>query len=184
MKQSLFTQIALSSVVLATGTLGISVNAAPISNANLNHQVLSTTTPTYIAQSTTNPFASIEQAVHTQINQYRQQRGLPPLTIDERISNIARTHSQNMASGAVPFSHDGFQQRVQAIATMIPYRAAAENVAYNMGYSDPATKAVQGWLNSTGHRQNIEGNYNMTGIGVAKNAKGEYYFTQIFIRKR
>lgn len=184
MKQSLFTRIALSSVVLATGTLGIPVNAkTAISSANLNSQVLSTTTPTYIAQST-NPFASIEQAVHAQINQYRQQHGLSLLTIDERISNIARTHSQNMASKAVPFSHDGFQARVQTIGTMIPYRAAAENVAYNMGYSDPATKAVQGWLNSQGHRQNIEGNYNITGIGVAKNAKGEYYFTQIFIRSR
>jgi uncharacterized protein YkwD len=27
----------------------------------------------------------------------------------------------------------------------------------------------------------MEGNYNLTGIGVAKNAEGEYYFTQLFI---
>jgi uncharacterized protein YkwD len=89
-----------------------------------------------------------------------------------------------MASGAVAFSHDGFSERVQAIALVIPYSGAAENVAYNQGHSDPATKAVEGWLKSTGHLANIKGNYNRTGIGIAKNAKGEYYFTQIFILSR
>jgi uncharacterized protein YkwD len=30
----------------------------------------------------------------------------------------------------------------------------------------------------------MEGNFNVTGIGVAKNDKGEYYFTQLFILER
>lgn len=176
--------IALSSVILTGGTLEYSVNAkTSTSTLESNRQILTnTSTSIYLAQ--TNSTASLEQLVHTQINEYRTKRGLAKLTVDERISNIARTHSQNMANGTVPFSHNGFSERVKAIATMIPYRSAAENVAYNKGYSDPATKAVQGWLNSTGHRQNIEGNYNLTGTGVALNAKGEYYFTQIFIRSR
>lgn len=55
---------------------------------------------------------------------------------------------------------------------------------YNQGYSEEATAAVQGWIKSTGHRQNMEGNFNLTGIGVATNAKGQYYFTQMFIRSR
>ncbi len=129
----------------------------------------------------TNSLGAIEQAVHNQVNQYRASLGLAPLSLDSRISSQARAHSQNMASGAVPFSHDGFSQRVQAIAEVISYDGAAENVAYNQGYSDPATQAVQGWLNSTGHRTNIEGGYNLTGIGVAKNSSGEYYFNQVFV---
>jgi uncharacterized protein YkwD len=32
-----------------------------------------------------------------------------------------------------------------------------------------------------GHRKNIEGPYEVTGIGVARNAQGEVYFTQIFV---
>lgn len=177
--------IALSSVILVGGTLEYSVNAKT-SNSTLEsnrHLTNTSNSSIYLAQST-NSLTSIEQTIHTQINDYRTKRGLPKLTIDERISNIARTHSQNMANGKVPFGHNGFSERVKVISTMIPYSAAAENVAYNKGYSDPATKAVEGWLNSTGHRQNIEGNYNLTGIGVALNAKGEYYFTQIFIRRR
>jgi uncharacterized protein YkwD len=129
------------------------------------------------------PYSTLEQSIHQQINQYRQSHKLPPLILDPRISEQARTHSQAMASGKVPFSHQGFEQRVGAIRRVIPDRAAAENVAFNKGYSNPGQQAVQGWIKSPGHRTNIEGDYSLTGIGIAKNAKGEYYFTQIFIRR-
>jgi uncharacterized protein YkwD len=127
---------------------------------------------------------AIVQAVHTQINQYRAKQGLPALKLDSRINQQATNHSQAMASGRVPFSHDGFQQRVQTIGSAIPYSSAAENVAYNQGYRDPATQAVQGWLKSPGHLKNIRGQFDFTGIGVVRNGKGEYYLTQIFIKKR
>ncbi len=126
---------------------------------------------------------ALEQAIYAQINQYRQQRRLPPLSLDERISQQARSHSQAMAQQG-QINHDGFGDRLRAINRVIPYSSGAENVAYNQGFADPTTRAVQGWINSTGHRQNIEGSFNMTGIGVAKNSRGEYYFTQIFIRRR
>ncbi|MDZ8240963.1 MAG: CAP domain-containing protein [Nostoc sp. ChiQUE01a] len=132
-----------------------------------------------IAQSTINT-AAIEQSVFTQINNYRSSKGLPKLTRNSAIDNQARIHSQNMASGKVAFGHTGFQERLKAIR--ISYRGAAENVAYNQGYSDPATQAVQGWLKSPGHLANIVGNYNLTGVGVASNSKGQIYFTQIFLR--
>ena len=109
----------------------------------------------------------LEKAVNQQINQYRASKKLPPLSVDPRITQIARIHSENMANGK---------------AITIPYQSVAENVAYNMGYSDPVRKAVEGWIKSEGHRKNMEGQFNLTGIGIAKNAKGEYYFTQLFVR--
>ena len=126
---------------------------------------------------------SLEQAAYQQINRYRASKGLPALTIAASITQQARQHSQDMATGKVPFGHQGFEGRVKEIAKSVSYRAAAENVAYNMGYSDPATQAVQGWLKSPGHLKNIQGNYGSTGIGVSRNAKGEIYFTQVFIRQ-
>ncbi len=101
-----------------------------------------------------------------------------------RICEQSRLHSQAMASGQVPFSHNGFEARVKAIGESIPYRSAAENVAYNQGYSNPDQQAVEGWIKSPGHRKNMEGQFDVTGIGITKNAKGEYYFTQIFIKRR
>ncbi len=127
---------------------------------------------------------ALEQAIHTQINQYRRDQGLPPLTLDPRISEQARSHSQAMAAGRVAFGHDGFNQRGSAIRRTIAWNSIAENVATNQGYSDPDRRAVTGWINSSGHRQNIQGQYNLTGIGVARNSRGQYYFTQIFVRSR
>ena len=178
----------LTTLILATGAIEIVANVQfPTLAAKVSRQVPSSTAsrklPTYIAQtSTTNSVDAVEKAVYNQVNQYRASRGLPPLTVLARMSEQARIHSQNMASGKVPFGHEGFGQRVTAVA--IAYSSAAENVAYNQGYIDPATQAVQGWIKSTGHRQNMEGNFNLTGIGVATNAKGQYYFTQMFIRSR
>ncbi|BAY36486.1 putative allergen V5/Tpx-1 [Nostoc sp. NIES-2111] len=123
--------------------------------------------------------ASIEQSVFEQINQYRQSQNLSPLTRNAAIDQQARNHSQNMASGKVPFSHQGFEQRVQA--TGVAYKDAKENVAYNQD-KDSATSAVQSWLKSSGHLTNIRSNTNLTGIGVAVNGQGVVYLTQIFIR--
>ncbi|MBD2343333.1 CAP domain-containing protein [Anabaena subtropica] len=122
--------------------------------------------------------ASIEQSVFQQINQYRQSQNLKPLTRNASIDEQARIHSQNMASGKVPFSHQGFDQRTKALN--MPYKSASENVAYNQD-RDSATRAVQSWLQSSGHLANIKGNFNETGIGVAVNAQGVVYLTQIFI---
>ena len=131
--------------------------------------------------------AAMERSVHTQINQYRVSRGLTALTLDSRISAQARMHSQAMANGKARFSHDGFDARVNAVSRDILYSSAAENVSYSRGYRDPASIAVSGWLKSPGHLKNIQGAYGakgLTGIGATKNARGEVYFTQIFIQPR
>jgi uncharacterized protein YkwD len=57
----------------------------------------------------------------------------------------------------------------------------AENVAYN--YKN-AQDVVRNWIASSGHRRNIEGNYNLTGIGLARDRRGKLYFTQIFLRTK
>jgi uncharacterized protein YkwD len=169
--------IGFSSVLLATGSLPNLVHAKVQTS-----DTLVSARPIYLSQATS--IATLEQKVFVQINQYRATKGLPPLTSNATIAQQARIHSQNMANGSVPFSHEGFQQRFQTIAAVIPLMSMAENVAYNSGYSDPVTVAVQGWLKSPGHKTNIEGNYNLTGIGVAKSRTGAYYFTQIFVRRR
>jgi uncharacterized protein YkwD len=127
---------------------------------------------------------TLEQEAYRQVNQYRISRSLKPLEFNAQISQIARIHSQNMAGKKAPFSHDGFKQRVQQMQVAIPLRKAGENLAFIKGYPDPVAIAVQGWIDSPGHRHNMEGDFNVTGMGVAKNAAGEYYFTQLFVLKR
>jgi uncharacterized protein YkwD len=168
--------IVAGTLVLLNGALAF---AAPAPTTTVKSSHLSSDSR-QIAQGGINT-AAVENSVFQQINSYRATQNLPQLTRNAAIDNQARIHSQNMANGKVPLGHTGFMQRIQA--TGIPYRAVAENVAYNRGTSDPATQAVKGWLKSSQHLSNIQGNYNLTGVGVAANSKGEVYFTQIFIRK-
>lgn len=125
---------------------------------------------------------SFEASAHAQINQYRASKGLPALAWNAALADQARQHSAAMANGQTAFGHDGFDGRVKGSG--VTYQGAAENVAYNQGYSDPVGEAVKGWLKSPGHLQNIEGDYDTAGLGIARNARGEIYFTQVFVRSR
>jgi uncharacterized protein YkwD len=125
--------------------------------------------------------AALERAVHEQVNQHRRARGLAPLTLDARITEQARLHSVAMANGRTRFGHDGFADRVKALRRAMPCPRTGENVASNRGHQDPAGEAVRGWLGSPPHRENIEGPYELTGIGVARSPKGEVFFTQMFV---
>ena len=126
----------------------------------------------------------LTQKIHSSINEYRLARNLKPLKLMTDIDAQAQLHSQNMAEGKTKFSHNGFERRIEAIGKNIDDASAAENVGYNQGYQDLAQQVVQGWIKSPAHHKNIIGNYNLTGLGVAKNRQGEYYFTQIFILEK
>jgi len=126
----------------------------------------------------TSPGRNIEQDILYYVNQYRESKGLPALEMNDIISEQAEMHSRNMAKKAVPFSHDGFESRIQKITTQLgQFKSSAENVAYG---ELSAKEVVDIWLKSPGHRKNIEGNYAITGIGTAVSKDGTIYFTQIF----
>ena len=116
------------------------------------------------------------------VNMHRAEMGLKPLVMNNVISKGAEDHSKNMASGKIPFSHINLDERVAKINKQLKQESTAwaENVASGR---NTAKGVVDMWLKSPGHRENIEGNYNMTGIGIAKSADGSMYFTQIFIYK-
>jgi uncharacterized protein YkwD len=122
----------------------------------------------------------LERQVLDLVNRYRSARGLRPLLLDPRITREARRHSAAMASGVVPPGHRGFDDRFATLHHTIRCRRLAENVAMNQGLPRPASEAFQDWLDSPHHRTNIEGPYESTGIGVATNRSGQFYFTQLF----
>ena len=123
---------------------------------------------------------AIQNAVLVYINEYRQKHGLSPLKMDDRIVKEAKNHSIDMANHTMSFGHKYFNSRIDRLHSQIKNsNAGAENVAYN--YKD-AQDVVKNWVRSPGHKRNIEGNYNVTGIGIARDSKGKIYFTQIFLR--
>lgn len=117
------------------------------------------------------------------INAEREKYGLRPLTYWEALTQEARKHSQNMAEGITKFGHDGFDYRVKAIRVLSAHVSMGENVAYSYGYKDPLKKAVEGWMDSPGHKENILGDYNETGMGIAFSKEGRCYSTQLFAKR-
>lgn len=114
------------------------------------------------------------------VNEYRIKHHLKPLKMVNVISQEAAKHSRDMANKSIPFGHQYFDTRIKHLYKAIHgCNGGAENVAY---YKLNAKKLVDGWIASPGHRRNIEGNYNLTGIGIARSKKGWAYFTQIFLR--
>lgn len=137
----------------------------------------------YVCFSQTNESESLKEMegqILKIINEYRSSMGLGELVYNKEVYNEAKKHSLNMAGGITPFSHDGFDKRFERLTKNIDANSMAENVA--LGQTS-AQDAVNSWLSSQGHKQNIEGNFNLTGIGVSRGSNGELYFTQIFLLK-
>jgi len=124
--------------------------------------------------------ASMSADILRYVNEYRHKKGLKPLQANSYISSVALQHSRDMLDGKTPFGHEGFHERIDRIRKKLgPVHVAAENVASGpMG----AREVVDGWLHSPGHRRNIEGDFKLTGIGLAFGKRGMIYFTQIFAR--
>ncbi len=114
-----------------------------------------------------------------QTNDFRKSQGLSPLIMNPELNKIAQQHSEDMASGRVAFGHHGFGDRqTKASEDIQGMHAFAENVAYGV---NAAKDVVTLWENSPGHRRNMLGNYTYIGIGIAKDSKGQFYYTEIFV---
>lgn len=120
-----------------------------------------------------------EKALLDQTNVERKKKDLDPLKPNARLFAAARAHAANMAKQE-KLEHEldgrGFAERVADAG----YKAAglAENIGWN--FATPKA-AVEGWMSSEGHRANLLGkDYTEVGLAVAKSAKGELYWVQVF----
>ena len=126
----------------------------------------------------------LEIAVGVRINEYRVSAKKPPFESNEKVAKVARGHSRDMARGKVGFGHDGLKKRVAAIGATIEVTGLAENVSKHDRSSGFVDAALEKWLGSPAHKKNIDGDYDLTGVGAAQNADGVVYFTQIFVKTR
>ena len=119
-------------------------------------------------------------------NAEREKAGLKPLTLNNELAQAAQGHSESMATDDF-FSHTGadgsnVSDRVEDAG--YEYSRAGENIAAGQ---QTAEEVVEGWMNSTGHRENIL-NPDFTEIGIGyellENDTGSvnynHYWTQVF----
>ncbi len=126
------------------------------------------------------PLTADEQKIVELTNKAREEKMLPPLTVNPTLTAAARAHSANMAKqGQMSHVLDGKNPAQRVKAAGYRYSRTGENIA--MGENVSLARIFQGWMDSKGHRENIlKPEYREIGVGIARNDKGEIYYTQVF----
>ncbi len=119
------------------------------------------------------------------INADRAAYGLPPLTPDPRLMEIARWRSEDMVARNY-FSHDigGYTVFEILRQRQISYQVAGENLAVNT-FDDSLTVAMaeSGLMSSPRHRANIlRPDFTAVGVGIATGPNRLTVFTQLFLK--
>jgi len=113
------------------------------------------------------------------VNAERAKAGLSALAADTALSAAAQQRAREIT---ISFQHTrpgGRAWHTVLGAHGVTYLRAGENIAY--GQKTPAD-VMSGWMNSSGHRANILGDFTKLGVGVfVKN--GTVHWAQLFIRE-
>ncbi|MFJ3388282.1 S-layer homology domain-containing protein [Lysinibacillus sp. NPDC086135] len=114
------------------------------------------------------------------VNVERQKRKLPPLNYDAALTQIAVIKAQDMVNRHY-FEHESpYYGMPWDLATLFdyPYTSLGENIGRKIPTPEAAVKA---WMASPAHRENIlRENYTNTGVAIAVDSNGYYYWVQLF----
>jgi uncharacterized protein YkwD len=130
----------------------------------------------------------LEKFAFDLVNKKRAENNLTPIAWSDEIAGIARLHSENMVKFNF-FGHRGadgkmVDDRADEVG-LSRWTLLGENVAFNRGYQNPIETAVEKWMLSPTHRENIlNDRWKESAIGIAVTNDGTYYFTQVFLRRK
>jgi hypothetical protein len=94
---------------------------------------------------------------------------------------FALNNSKSMAANSSIYGNDDLEIRGKEIQKFIIYKELKEALGYNYGYANPSQAMINNWTKDPNFITMFQGDYEMTGVGVEVNWRGEYYFTQIFV---
>lgn len=130
------------------------------------------------------------QTILDQTNAARAAAGCAALTLNAKLSSAAQGHAIDMVQNDF-FAHvgsDGATVGTRMTRQGYSWSRAGENIA--AGYTD-ATSAMDGWLNSPGHRANILNcAYRELGVGYLYESQDggsqrwQHYWVQVFATPR
>lgn len=107
-------------------------------------------------------------------NAQRAAHNLNAFEYSECLASQAQSWAEEMQSTG-RLSHNGFSDRLARCNS----GAGSENVA--QGYAT-GVSVVDGWMNSSGHRRNLLGSYNVAGVGYASE-DGRHWWCMLYAKK-
>lgn len=131
------------------------------------------------------PFEAQERTMLCLVNHARAAHGLPLLTALASLVKAADHKSRDILRCGV-FSHEACEREFTYWMTHFGYQgcAAGENIAWGSGGLGTPGSIFRAWMHSQGHRENILGSYEETGIGLQTGklagVAGAHVWTQEF----
>ena len=124
-----------------------------------------------------------EKKIHTAVNTYRAKKSLPAITLQYLMVDDAQAHSGKMANGTTPYGVNSTDQVMVDLNTLKNNLGGdAMGAVVQYSESENADTIVNRMVRDSQKRLVIEGNFNQTGVGSAKDATtGRWYVTQLFI---
>jgi len=190
-----------------TTTAATTTSTQPSKNFSIsNFSISNFSAANFLASNVTDEnIAWLERRTFDLVNLERTKRGLHALNWNDAIALVAKAHSKDMSDNNF-FSHngsDGSNESTRLTRGGVSYwNISAENLLMESGISyyligafgnivetdyntfeEMAQNATQGWMNSTGHRENIlNPELDESGMGVYA-FNDSFYFTQDFITR-
>ena len=130
------------------------------------------------------PQQAMEMNLALGVNQIRAENGLPPLTVDASLSEVARYRAEDMAAKDY-FSHqppDGCDYRCLFTKNGVATAWSGEVIAWNNYPRDESVQTtIQMWRNSPGHFGVITNPcFTRMGTGAATAPDGRFYHVAVF----
>jgi uncharacterized protein YkwD len=119
-------------------------------------------------------FDSAAEAEFVQlINQERGEHGLPPLTVDSRLTQAARKHTQRMVEHSQLSHQFGDEPPVQI--RFSDENLPSDHEGENVGLNQDVASAHQAFMDSPPHRRSIlDPDFNVVGVGVLHSGESIY----------
>jgi hypothetical protein len=122
------------------------------------------------------PIKSFKSSFSPMLNEHnleRMKHGLGKLELDNDLCSYAQNHAESMSKRG---------RLVHSSMSELAIASGNGNVAENIAWGQESeVEAVDAWMNSSGHRQNILGKrYTRVGFGVKADDKGRKYWCAVF----
>jgi hypothetical protein len=122
---------------------------------------------------------AFERGINNAMNDYRAGIGMGEMKLQFLLMNDAKDYSQKMANETVSFGIDGITAELENQKVLLGADSSASWVAYCQ-YEDPDS-VLNLALKNPEAKAKIEGYFNQSAIGSAKDVNGNWYITGLML---